>query len=101
MKLALHFLGTIAIIAVQAIVISAVCSVLHWLFTQELTWKKFIGGTLGIFLLLLIWAVFNTIRELYRFHKDPEYKHAYLTLGIKWDDYQRLKKKTDNGNYVK
>ncbi len=102
MKIVLHFLGSLAIIMAQAIAYSLVYSALHWLFTGEMSWQMFLGGTLAIFLFLFAWSVFDTAKTLYRFHKDPIFKRAHLMTGISWKDYKRLRrrmKSTDNAHY--
>lgn len=96
MKNLLILLQTLAIIAVQSIVISAFFTLCKWLLNllgiaKAPDWLQFIGGTVGVFAVLALYCIGKTCITLYRYHKDPVFKDANLSTGIRWKDYKRLK----------
>ena len=85
-----------AIIAIQSIVLSAIFILCKWLLSligvcDSPSWADFIGGAILLFAVLLIRSIWITVVMLYRYHKDPAFKNANMTLGISWKDYKRFK----------
>ena len=89
-------IGTLVVIMVQSVALSALFSAIQWLLSiasicERPTWVKFAYGSLGLFLVLFVLYAFKTGITLYRYHKDPVFKDANLMTGISWNDYKRLK----------
>lgn len=89
------FFGTIAIIIMQSLVISAFCSIFQWFLSligvsSKPTWDDFLWGSVGFFIFLFISSVFMTCLTLYRYHKDPVFKDANLRLGLSWREYNKI-----------
>lgn len=96
MKNLLNFLGTLAIIAIQSIVLSALFTLCKWLLSltgicDSPSWADFIGGAILLFAVLFLRSIWIIVVMLYRYHKDPAFKKANMTLGISWKDYKRFK----------
>ena len=92
------FIGSLAIIAFQSIVMSAFFALCKWLLSllgicNVSTWVDFIAGAIGLFVLLFIYAGVKTAITMYRYHKDPVFKDANMKIGIGWKDYKRFMKK--------
>ena len=97
MKNLLSFIGTLAIIAFQSIVVSAFFTLCKWLLSllglcNAPTWFNFVGGAAILFSVLFLYSVGNTCITLYRYNKDPVFKEANLKVGLSWKDYKALKK---------
>lgn len=98
MKNLISFLGTIAIIVLQSLVISAVFTLGKFLLSllnvcDTPTWIDIVGGASGLFVLFFLYSVGKTAITLYRYHKDPVFKELNMTTGMSWEDYQKLKNK--------
>ena len=82
---------------VCAIILSAVFTFGKWLLSimhvcENPTWRDFVFGAAGLFLLFIGYRIARAIRYTYLFKKYPAFKVAYESTGISWSDYKRLKK---------
>lgn len=96
MKYLLSFIGTLAIVAFQSIVVSAFFTLCKWLLSllgicDTPTWFHFLVGAAMLFAVLFIYSVSKTAITMYRYHKDPIFKDASMSTGIGWGDYKRLR----------
>lgn len=96
MKNLLSFIGTLVIIAIQSIAISAFFALCKWLLSlfgicDAPTWLHFLGGTATLFAVLFLYSVGKTAITLYRYHKDPVFKDVNMSTGLGWNDYKRLR----------
>lgn len=97
MKYLYSFIGTLLIIALQSIAMSAFCALCKWLYSlcghcDAPTWIDFIVGAIGFYVILFIYAAVKTAITMYRFHKDPIFMDMNLRVGITWKEYKRFVK---------
>ena len=72
--------------------VSAVLSLIYLPFNKEKGfWIPFVGGAVGLFALWWLLSTIRAIKTLIRFKKDPNFKRAYFSTGIEWEDFKRLK----------
>lgn len=99
MKSLVSFIGTLLVTALQSVVLSAFCWCVQWVLNHvgvsymEATMGKFLWGSIGFFIILLLLYAAKTIVTIYRMHKDPTFKDAHLRTGISWKDYKRFTRK--------
>lgn len=79
-----------------AAVISAFFCLMKWigsllLWSKSPSWGDFLGGGIGVFVLLFLLDVFSIIRYIVRCKRDPLFKEMSERTGIQWRDYKKLK----------
>lgn len=83
MKNLISFIGTLAIIVLQSIVISAFFTLCKWLLSllgvcDAPTWINFTGGAAMLFFVLFLYSAGKTCLVMYRIYKKNKFKEVGL-----------------------